>query len=74
MTMLREVGECLVNVHGQHEHQSLLKSEHHLKWLDLFAGAELEELKRNTKAPISAQQVKQSLTASRGFSPAKICS
>ena len=46
LTMLREVGECLVNVHGQHEHQSLLKSEHHLQWLDLFAGAHVAELKR----------------------------
>lgn len=62
MTMLREVGECLVNVHGQHEHQSLLKSEHHLKWLDLFAGAELEEVKAQYQSTyFSYQQVKQSL-------------
>src|SRR5262245_56024325 len=27
LTMLREVGECLVNIHGQHEHQSLLHTE-----------------------------------------------
>lgn len=46
LTMLREVGECLVNVHGQHEHQSLLKSEHHLEWLDLFAGGELADIKQ----------------------------
>ncbi|TMV51391.1 DNA repair protein RecN [Paenibacillus mesophilus] len=36
MTMLREVGEWLVNIHGQHEHQSLMKTEAHLHWLDLF--------------------------------------
>jgi DNA repair protein RecN (Recombination protein N) len=34
--MLKEVGEFLVNIHGQHEHQSLLKVERHLDWLDLF--------------------------------------
>ncbi|TNJ67345.1 DNA repair protein RecN [Paenibacillus hemerocallicola] len=36
LTMLREVGEWLVNIHGQHEHQSLMKTEAHLHWLDLF--------------------------------------
>ncbi|WP_373230470.1 DNA repair protein RecN [Cohnella sp.] len=38
LTMLREVGEHLVNIHGQHEHQSLLRTEKHLEWLDSFAG------------------------------------
>ncbi len=46
MTMLREIGECLVNIHGQHEHQSLLKTEQHLEWLDLFAGDLLIERKQ----------------------------
>lgn len=36
LAMLREVGEWLVNIHGQHEHQSLMKTEAHLGWLDLF--------------------------------------
>ncbi|OMF34266.1 DNA repair protein RecN [Paenibacillus sp. FSL H8-0548] len=47
MTMLREIGECLVNIHGQHEHQSLLRTEQHLEWLDLFAGDLLIERKQN---------------------------
>jgi DNA repair protein RecN (Recombination protein N) len=38
LTMLREVGEWLVNIHGQHEHQSLLKAEEHRDWLDAFGG------------------------------------
>jgi DNA repair protein RecN (Recombination protein N) len=45
LTMLREVGEHLVNIHGQHEHQSLLRTERHLEWLDLFAGDEIQEEK-----------------------------
>jgi DNA repair protein RecN (Recombination protein N) len=45
MTMLREIGECLVNIHGQHEHQSLLRTEQHLEWLDMFAGDLLIERK-----------------------------
>jgi DNA repair protein RecN (Recombination protein N) len=43
--MLKEVGEYLVNLHGQHEHQSLLRIERHLEWLDQFAGASIAEEK-----------------------------
>ncbi|WP_438432237.1 DNA repair protein RecN [Gorillibacterium sp. sgz500922] len=42
-SMLREIGEHLVNIHGQHEHQSLLRPEGHIGWLDLFGGAEVAE-------------------------------
>ncbi|MBJ6364226.1 DNA repair protein RecN [Paenibacillus sp. GCM10012307] len=45
LTILREVGEHLVNLHGQHEHQSLLKPEQHLQWLDIYAGTPLMEKK-----------------------------
>ena len=31
---LREIGEVLVDLHGQHEHQSLLNEEHHVRFLD----------------------------------------
>lgn len=46
LTMLREVGELLINIHGQHEHQSLLKVERHLEWLDAYGGEELAAIKR----------------------------
>ncbi|MBB6692953.1 DNA repair protein RecN [Cohnella xylanilytica] len=45
LTMLREVGEHLVNIHGQHEHQSLLRTERHLEWLDQYAGDVIAGLK-----------------------------
>ena len=45
LAMLREVGDCLIDIHGQHEHQALLKTERHLGWLDAFAGRELAGLK-----------------------------
>lgn len=62
MTMLREIGECLVNIHGQHEHQSLLRTEQHLEWLDLFAGDLLIERKQNYRSVFSQlQQAKASL-------------
>lgn len=34
-----ELGRSLVDLHGQHEHQTLLRAEHQLKILDAFAGA-----------------------------------
>lgn len=35
--LLREVGECLVDLHGQSEHLSLLKTPEHLALLDRYA-------------------------------------
>lgn len=37
-TQVRALGEFLVDIHGQHEHQSLLKPAHQLALLDGFAG------------------------------------
>jgi DNA repair protein RecN (Recombination protein N) len=43
---LRDLGDLLVDVHGQHEHQSLLKRDGQRRLLDDYAGlaAELDEL------------------------------
>lgn len=41
IAVLREIGQVLVDIHGQHEHQSLLQSEQHLGMLDGFAYQEL---------------------------------
>lgn len=38
ITALRELGEMLVDLHGQHEHQSLLKKELQRELLDDYAG------------------------------------
>ena len=35
---LRELGEMLVSIHGQHEHQALLKRDTHRRLLDEFGG------------------------------------
>lgn len=45
LTMLREVGEQLVNIHGQHEHQSLLRAERHLALLDTFGDSVIGPVK-----------------------------
>lgn len=38
MQMLRELGDHLVDIHGQHEHQSLLKRDNQRQVLDDYAG------------------------------------
>ncbi|CAH1217825.1 DNA repair protein RecN [Paenibacillus sp. JJ-223] len=45
LTMLREVGEKLINIHGQHEHQSLLRAESHLGLLDTYGAAVIGSVK-----------------------------
>lgn len=45
LTMLREVGEQLVNIHGQHEHQSLLRADRHLALLDTFGDSVIGPVK-----------------------------
>ncbi|GMR08990.1 MAG: DNA repair protein RecN [Gammaproteobacteria bacterium] len=42
MQLLRELGEQLVDIHGQHEHQSLLKVDAQRDLLDAFGGHEAE--------------------------------
>ncbi|MCX7773133.1 MAG: DNA repair protein RecN [Clostridia bacterium] len=46
VAMLKEIGQRLVDIHGQHDNQSLLRPETHITLLDLFAGGKLTELKK----------------------------
>ena len=39
LKQLQEIGNLLVDIHGQHEHQSLFRTETHLKLLDDFGGS-----------------------------------
>lgn len=41
---LKQVGDLLVDIHGQHEHQSLLDARRHLPLLDRFAAGETAPL------------------------------
>ena len=52
LTVLKKIGELLVDLHGQHEHQSLLRSETHIEMLDEFGGLEgmVEECRAAYKA------------------------
>jgi DNA repair protein RecN (Recombination protein N) len=40
LNQLKEIGNLLVDLHGQHEHQSLLRTETHIDYLDEFASVE----------------------------------
>ena len=44
--ILKKVGEMLVDIHGQHDHQSLLHKQYHLEILDRFCGDLLKERKK----------------------------
>lgn len=46
VSMLKEIGEKLIDVHGQYDNQSLLKGEKHIELLDAFGGETIEKLKR----------------------------
>lgn len=45
VAMLRDIGQCLIDIHGQHDNQSLLRVETHIGLLDLFAGGKLAAIK-----------------------------
>ncbi len=47
VTFFYELGKRMVDLHGQHAHQSLLYSENHLRLLDNFGGLPLEEAKHD---------------------------
>lgn len=46
---LREVAAELIDLHGQHEHQSLLAAERHVDLLDAWAGSPVLELRRRAE-------------------------
>jgi DNA repair protein RecN (Recombination protein N) len=45
LTELKELSENLIDIHGQHDNQSLLNNKTHLALLDSFAGEKLFKLK-----------------------------
>lgn len=51
---IREISSLLLDIHGQHEHQSLLYQEHQLKILDAYGK---DEIKRKKEAVQDAYQI-----------------
>lgn len=63
--MLREIAEDLIDIYGQHEHQSLLNPSKHILLLDRFCGAgfgdAMEEYKKSYHALKELEKQLQSL-------------
>lgn len=49
LSQLKELGAYLIDIHGQHEPQSLLHKTYHLQILDRFGGKELLEVKEKVQ-------------------------
>ncbi len=49
LDMTREISQYLIDIYGQHEHQSLLDSQNHLKLLDEYGEEKLGEIKKEVK-------------------------
>lgn len=47
VSMLKDIGRRLVDIHGQHDNQSLLRTESHIDLLDSFGGEKISSLKNN---------------------------
>ena len=46
VTLLKDIGSYLVDIHGQNEHQALLDNQQHLNLLDQYATKKLEPVKK----------------------------
>ncbi|HVF11256.1 MAG TPA: DNA repair protein RecN, partial [Abditibacteriaceae bacterium] len=56
---LRELGGLLVDLHGQHEHQLLLRAESHLGFLDAFGDAKHAALRSTVREKYEAWRTAQ---------------
>ncbi|ETY74528.1 DNA repair protein RecN [Lactiplantibacillus fabifermentans T30PCM01] len=61
-TTLKQIGETIVDIHGQNEHQELMQPEKHLGLLDEFATRKIHKLKKQYTTQYEAyQQLNQEL-------------
>ncbi len=65
VSMLKEVGMLLVNIHGQHDSQALLNADYHYKFLDMTGnnGEILNRYKECFKELVSVRKRLKALTA-----------
>ena len=56
LAFLRRLSELLVDVHGQHEHQSLLDAKNHMGFLDSFGDAAFQQKKRRIVCALERPQ------------------
>lgn len=56
MSVLKDVASMLIDIHGQHEHQTLLHKKNHLMLLDSYAREQTAEVKREVSESYRAYQ------------------
>jgi len=59
VAMLKEIGQRLIDIHGQHDNQSLLRPETHISLLDLFAGEALTKVKNEYQCLLDELKIQQ---------------
>jgi DNA repair protein RecN (Recombination protein N) len=52
LSVLREIGDLLVDLHGQHDHQRLLNPAHHLEIVDTFGDAAFHALRERVQTDV----------------------
>lgn len=64
VSMLKQLGEQLVNIHGQHDSQALLNPDTHYRFLDMFADDKelVSEYSKNFKKLLEVRKKLKSLT------------
>lgn len=65
---MKKLGELLVDMHGQHAHQSLLDADTHLGLLDAFAGdaEQLQSMRSQRETALAAREKRQKLQRAMG--------
>lgn len=53
VSMLKEIGQRIIDIHGQHDNQSLLRTESHIELLDSFGGKLIQNLKQEYERVLS---------------------
>jgi len=67
LSALREITQHLIDIHGQHEHQSLLRPERHVDLLDAFGGPEVARLRNEVRqAHLNWQQTLEEIRGLAG--------
>lgn len=64
VSMLKEVGNLLVNIHGQHDSQTLLNADYHYKFVDMYGYLDgvLDEYKQSFRQLLSVRKQLKALT------------
>lgn len=65
VSMLKEIGNLLVNIHGQHDSQSLLNAECHYKFVDMYGDLadDLDTYRQSFRQLLSVRKQLKALTA-----------